>query len=146
MQLLPEEGEQRMGRTREMGGITMGRMKDTKGMTLLEVTIALFILAIGLLGLAGLHLAAMQSDTLGQQATLATSLAKNKLSELQEIEQLTNGKDTYTDTTNGITYARQWTIQSDVPQEDMSTVKVQVSWQGPMADRCITVSTVIRRT
>jgi prepilin-type N-terminal cleavage/methylation domain-containing protein len=35
---------------------------DQRGITLLEVTIALFVLTIGLLGLAGLHLVAMQSD------------------------------------------------------------------------------------
>ena len=63
--------KQRMEGTGERGGITLPRLRTMKGMTLLEVTISLFVLAVGLLGLAGLHLAAMQSDTLGRQATLA---------------------------------------------------------------------------
>ena len=124
----------------------MRRLRDLKGVTFLEMTVALFILAIALLGLAGLQLVALQGNTFGQQATLATNLAKNKLSELQDADKLTNGGDTYTDKNNGVTYARQWTVQSDVPQEDMLTVQVQVSWQGPMADRCVTVSTIMRRT
>jgi Tfp pilus assembly protein PilV len=117
----------------------MHRLMDQRGITLLEVTIALFVLTIGLLGLAGLHLVAMQSDSLGQQATLASNLAKNKLAELQEADQ-------YIDKDNGVTYTRQWVVQSDVSQEDMMTVKVQVSWEGSMVDRCVTVSTVIKRT
>ena len=132
--------------SREMGGRTMRRLQDTNGMTLLEVTISLFVLAVGLLGLAGLHLAAMQSDTLGQQATLASNLAKDKLAELQEAEQLTDGTDQYIDGDNGVTYTRQWIVQSDISQEDMIAVQVQVSWQGSMVDRCVTVSSVIKRT
>lgn len=130
----------------ERRGITMPRLRTIKGMTLLEVTISLFVLAVGLLGLAGLHLMAMQSDTLGQQSTLASNLAKDKLAELQEAEQLTDGTDQYVDGDNGVTYTRQWIVQPDVSQEDMITVQVQVSWQGSMVDRCVTVSTVIKRT
>jgi len=124
----------------------MRRLQNTKGMTLMEVTIALFVLAIGLLGLAGLHLVAMHSDPLGQQATLASNLAKGKLAELQEAEQLTDGTDLYVDKDNEVTYTRQWFVQSNDSQADMMTVKVQVSWQGSMVDRCVTVSTVIKRT
>jgi Tfp pilus assembly protein PilV len=124
----------------------MRQLRDMKGTSLLEITVAMIILAIGLLGLAGLHLVAMRDDALGQQATLATTLAKNKVTELQEAEQLADGKDTYVDQSNGITYVRKWSIHADVPQEAMTTVKVQVSWQGPIVDRCVTVSTVFRRT
>jgi Tfp pilus assembly protein PilV len=136
--------------TGEMGGISMrymrDTMRDTKGVTFLEMTIALFVLAVGLLGLAGLHLVAIQSDPLGKQATLASNLAKDKLTELQEAEQLIDGTDQYVDGSNGVTYTRQWIVQSDISQEEMITVQVQVSWQGSMVDRCVTVSTVIKRT
>jgi Tfp pilus assembly protein PilV len=135
-----------MGWRRDPGGITMRYVRDTKGVTFLEMTIALFVLAIGLLGLAGLHLVAMHSDPLGQQATLASNLAKGKLAELQEAEQLTDGTDLYIDKDNEVTYTRQWFVQSNDSQADMMTVKVQVSWQGSMVDRCVTVSTVIKRT
>ena len=115
-------------------------------MTLLEVTIAMFILAIGMLGLAGLQLVALRGDSLGQQANLATTLAKDKLMELEEVEQLSGGEDQYIDKANGVTYTRHWIVQCDIPQEDMTTVKVEVSWQGPMVERCVTVSTVIKRS
>jgi type IV pilus assembly protein PilV len=124
----------------------MSQLRDMKGTSLLEVTVAMIILAIGLLGLAGLQLVALRGDTLGQQATLATTLAKNKVAELQGADQLTDGEDQYVDQANGVTYARQWIVQSDIPQADMTTVKVQVSWQGPIVERCVTVSTVFKQT
>jgi len=124
----------------------MKRYRDIQGMTLLEVAIALFILAIGLLGLAGLQLVALRSDTLGHQATLATTLAKGKLAELQRAEQLTDGADQYMDKANGVTYDRQWSVHHDVPQPEMATVLVQVSWRGELADRAVTVSAVAPQT
>jgi hypothetical protein len=140
---------QRMKRTRKKGNITMRRLRDMRGITLLEVTIALFILALGLLGLAGLQLVTLRGDTLGQQATLATTLAKDKVAELQEADQLTNGSDTYVDQVNGVTYARQWIVQpelSELSNMAMVTVKVQVSWEGAMVDRAVTVNAVVSRT
>jgi Tfp pilus assembly protein PilV len=134
------------GEKREMGDITMRRLHDAKGMTLLDVTIALFVLAIGLLGLAGLQLVALQEDNLGQQATLATTLAKNKVTELQAADQVTEGTDQYIDKKNGVIYTREWTVQSDLSQAALKTVKVQVLWQGALADRCVTVSTIIQET
>ncbi len=124
----------------------MPQLQNTKGVTLLEVAIALFILAIGLLGLGGLQLVALRSDTLGHQATLATTLAKEKLTELQKAEQLANGADQYIDQPNGVIYDRQWTVQADVSQPEMATVLVQVSWRGVLADRAVTVTAVAFQT
>ena len=104
-----------MESTRAMEGITMRRLKDMKGVTLLEMAVALFILTIGLLGLAGLQLVTMKNDALGQQATLAITLAKDKVAELQEVNHLIDGEDTYIDKVNGVTYTRYWTVQPEQP-------------------------------
>jgi type IV pilus assembly protein PilV len=140
-----------------------------RGMTLLEVAIALFVLAIGLLGLAGLQLVVLQSDSMGYEATLATTLAKAKLAELEKTPTLTEGADHYVDKDNGVTYTREWAVQlaqpkvtpwsepltkgsptapasADVPQETMYTVSVRVSWKDTLADRCVTVCTVASQT
>ena len=121
----------------------MPQLTDAKGMTLLEVAIALLLLAVGLLGLAGLQMLALRSDTLGHQATLATTLAKAKLTELQKTEELTAGADRYVDKVEGMTYDRQWSVQTApaaAPQPEMATVRVQVSWRGALADRMVIVS------
>jgi prepilin-type N-terminal cleavage/methylation domain-containing protein len=124
----------------------MRYIKDIRGMTLLEVAIALFVLAIGLLGLAGLQLVVLQSDSLGHEATLATTLAKAKLAELEKTPALTQGADHYVDKANGKTYTREWAVQPDVPYGSMSTMIVRVSWKDTLADRCVTVRAVASQT
>jgi Tfp pilus assembly protein PilV len=124
----------------------MDYFKNIKGMSLLEVAIALFLLAVGLLGLAGMQLVFLRGDTMGQQATLATTLAKEKLAELQGADPITAGADQYLDKGNGVTYAREWFVHQDMQQEAMHTVVVRVSWKGTLVDRCVTVKSVGLRT
>lgn len=123
----------------------MSRLRDVRGFTLLEVMITMVILAIGLLGLAGLQIMAIKGNSFGQQTTLASTLAQNKLEEMRETTYVSvaNGNDTYSDQVNGVTYTRQWIVQDDIPQADMKTVRVQVSWAGPMADRSVTLFSII---
>ena len=140
----------------------MKGLRAQKGMTLLEVAIALFVLAIGLLGLAGLQLVVLQSNSLGHEATLATTLAKAKLAELQKATPpgqqatsgITQGADHYLDQAKGVTYTREWSVQNNVPHESQDIrptghwlkghlrlrVIVRVSWKDTWVDRCVTVS------
>jgi prepilin-type N-terminal cleavage/methylation domain-containing protein len=118
------------------------KLRTQRGMTLLEVAIALFVLAIGLLGLAGLQLVVLQHDSQGHEATLATTLAKEKLSQLQNATTpITNGSDQYHDKANGVTYTREWSVHNDIdiPQTN-NIVIVRVIWKDTWADRCVTVS------
>lgn len=49
-----------------------------------------------------------------------------------------DGADQYVDKAEGVTYERQWSVRADVPHPEMSTVRVQVSWRGTLADRAVT--------
>jgi type IV pilus assembly protein PilV len=126
----------------------MSRIQDTRGFTLLEVMITVVILAIGLLGLAGLQIVAIKGNSFGQQMTAASTFAQNQLETLrQSAGSLSNGYDTVTDQ-NGITYARTWTVTANAPQANMDTVNMTVSWTGPTgsgteATRSITIRTII---
>ncbi len=53
------------------------------GFTLLEVLLALSILAFGLLGLAAMQLYAMQGRSSGRHSTFAAALAQTQMDELQ---------------------------------------------------------------
>ena len=50
------------------------------------------------------------------------------------------GTDKYLDKADGMTYDRQRTVQVEVRQPEMATVRVQVSWQGALAYRAVIVS------
>jgi len=126
----------------------MRRVRDQGGFTLLEVMITLVILAIGLLGLAGLQIIAIKGNSFGQQMTVASTMAQNQLEQMRQgTVALASNNDTVTDQ-NGITYARAWTVTPNQPQANMNTVQIDVSWAGPTgsgtdATRSITIRTIM---
>jgi type IV pilus assembly protein PilV len=127
----------------------MRRLKDTEGFTLLEVMITVVIVAIGLLGLAGLQIAAIKGNSFGQQMSVASTLAQNQLEQLRQIsydslsDGSSDGSDTYIDQANGVTYNRQWTAVTDMSHPDWLTLNVTVNWTGPTDSRSITVATIV---
>lgn len=62
---------------------TAGRQK---GFTLIEVLVAISILTIGILGIAGLMGTAVKSSSFSQTMTQATNLAEDRIEALQEID------------------------------------------------------------
>lgn len=123
----------------------MLRLKDTKAFTLLEVMITLLILSVGMLGLATLQIMAIRGNSFGQQMTIASTLAQNKLEELREddFDSIGTGNDVCVDQVNRCTYSRQWVVQDDTPQANMKTVEVRVTWTGAQADRAVSMGTII---
>jgi type IV pilus assembly protein PilV len=123
----------------------MGHLENRKGFTLLEVMIALVILAVGLLGLASLQIMAIKSNSYGQQMTVASTMAQNQLEQLRRTTgTLTSGGDSVTDQ-NGIAYTRIWTVTPNSPQTGASTVVITISWTGPAGTgaRSINIRTII---
>jgi type IV pilus assembly protein PilV len=134
-------------RDQSAGAAIQTRRQDT-GFTLLEVLITLVILAIGMLGLAGMQVLSIRSNSFGQEMTVASTLAQNKLEELREedFDTIADSNDTCTNYANGVTFARTWTVADDTPANGMKTVEVVVSWPGATGPREVTVSTIISDT
>lgn len=105
--------------------------RGSRGFTLLEVMIAMIILAIALLGLAGLQITSFRGNSLASQITEATTLAQDQLEQLiaTPFANLTGGNSNVTGTT-GVTYNVQWTITPDPipPGVTSATVDVTVLW------------------
>ncbi len=71
------------------------QLKRRHGFTLVEVLVAMLILAIGLLGLAGITVVVLRSNTLSQQISQATALASSLLETLRSQSNLTACTSTY---------------------------------------------------
>ncbi len=124
----------------------MGQLKDIKGFTLLEVMIAMVILAIGLLGLASLQIMAIKGNSFGQQMTVASTIAQNQLEQLRRTPAaLANGNNTFTDQ-NGVTYTRSWIVAANQPQTGMNTVTMTISWTGPTGQGSEAIRSIVLRT
>ena len=99
------------------------------GFTLIEIVIAMFVLAVGLLGAAGVATTVINGNALGNKITTATILAQDKMEELKGTAYSSIASDS--DTQESI-YTRTWTATSDSPAAGIKTIDVAVtfSWKG----------------
>ena len=101
-------------------------LREKKGFTLIEVMIALVLLAVGMLAFAGLEIIAIRNTTFSKDYGKANIYAQQKIEEIKAMNWLsvTNG----TDTLESDRYTRTWTVTT---QGNMKTVSVTVSWLDP---------------
>ncbi len=114
--------------------MTMKNLRNKKGFTLLEILVAITLLAVALLGMAGLTAAVMQGNTLSNRLTVASTLAQDRL---EDLTKLGYGNTAVVDTTvtenyntipNFPFYKRVTTTDVDNPAAGMKTVTVAVFW------------------
>ena len=118
----------------------MKTLSNQNGFTLLELLIALTILTIGLLGLAGLHIAAIQGNVSGFKISTATAVAQERIEELKALDEtdpdLSAGAhaddcSVIQCVIQGITYNRSYTIQDNTPISGTSTMTLTITWVEP---------------
>ena len=124
-------------RIKGLRGVAMKLSMRSKGFSLIEVVIALFILAICLLALAGLMVTTTRNSSFGGHMTEASTFAQDKLEQLRVSPWagITTGTDTVTTATtgapgSGITYTRNWTV---TPNGDGNQrwVSITLNWTDP---------------
>ena len=99
----------------------------SKGFTLIEILIAIIILSISLLALAGLMATTTQNTSFGGHITEAITLAQDRLEELRVTQwaNIVTGTDTRTMGISGIVYTRTWNV---VPSGNLRTITITISW------------------
>lgn len=140
--------------------------KKNTGFTILEVMIALVFLAVGLLGIAGLHHASISGNKSANSITMAVNLAEDKLEELKRLDfsdmalSDTDGDkgDVGTDIlANSSLFTnpdhandspvsaliRVWNVADSTPASGLKTVTVIVGWEEKRW-HYITLTTLIR--
>ena len=109
------------------------RKRETQsGFTMVEVMVALGILAFGILAVASMQTSSLSGTRTAHCVTEATTVAMDKVEDLMMLAytdaDLTNGAHgPEYDGTN--TYRIDWTVNDDVPVESTKTISVVVQWQ-----------------
>ncbi|MEA1970236.1 MAG: prepilin-type N-terminal cleavage/methylation domain-containing protein [Thermodesulfobacteriota bacterium] len=120
----------------------MHKFSNDKGFTLIEVMIAIFILVVGLLGVAGVAVTVINGNAFSKEITTATTLAQDKMEELKNTRysNITSGSDT-----QDSFYTRTWTSTPDSPAADMKTIDVTVQFPWKGATHNVTLNTIVAK-
>lgn len=114
------------------------KIKNEKGFSLVELLVAITVLAIGLLGIAGLQGSTIRRNVAAMRNTEATALVEAGIERIRSrpYTSIVNSSDV-----NGI-FTRTVTVQDDEPIAGTKTITVKVSWSDP-ADHAFSFKTVM---
>ena len=120
----------------------MHKIANSSGFTLIEVMIAVLVLVVGLLGVAGVATTVINGNTFGKEITTATTLAQDKMEELKGMRysNIASGSDT-----QGSMYTRIWTSTSDSPAAGMKTIEVMVQFPWKGTTHNVTLKTIVAK-
>ena len=122
----------------------MIRINKSQGFSLLEVLVALIILSVSLLALAGLMVTTTKNNSFGNHMTEAATLAQDKLEQLRAVRWEAIPEGASTDPapqigSTGISYVRNWTV---VANGVLKTITITVSWQDK-SNHSITLTSIL---
>ena len=135
-----------------------GAERGRSGFSMLEIMVALAVLALGVLGMTAGQLAAMKLSGDSQHRTTAMSLAQQGVEAVQtmsaadvkdipDIVGYPNDPANPIDPTPGnqdtIRFFRTWDVQEDTPEAGVITVTITVSWTDDRgANRAVRLRTL----
>ncbi len=108
----------------------MRKLHKNSGFTLIEVMIAIAIIAIGIFGVMSLVITVMKGNTLSKRVTTATTIAQEKLEDFKIMDYDNAVDDSGTDTAYNIDYYWEADVQDDTPATDTKTITVDVYWSS----------------
>ena len=122
------------------------KKERNNGFTLVEVLIAILILAVGLLGMASLTVAIIKGNKLSIDLTAATTLAQDKMEDLRR-----QGYSDVTTESKGpcaspySQYERKVEVSTDDPAAGMKTITVTAYWQSAIREHSVELKTILAK-
>lgn len=120
----------------------MNKILKSNGFTLIEILVALVILSIAFLALAGLMVQTTKNNSYGGRMTEAATFAQDKLEELRagSWTTITPGSDRMMGA-NGMDYGRTWNVVTT--NGNLKTITITIDWNDstPHSIRLLSVVT-----
>ncbi len=123
----------------------MRKRKEGSGFTLIEVLVAMGILAVVLLGAANMQTSSIRYNTMGRDLTDAIAYAEARMEEITATPYAQVVAAQFPAENNG-TFTRRVTVNPDLadPINGIKTVTVTVNWNGVFARNFVITSTLSR--
>src|SRR5215831_1220609 len=108
-------------------------MQDEKGLTLLEVLVAMVVLSLGLLALAKMQITAIQVNAASGRLTQGTAIAQDKVEQLMALpytDPQLDDKNLHTETRPAQGYTITWQVVQDDFAVGVKTINLTVTWSN----------------
>jgi len=108
-------------------------MQDEKGLTLLEVLVAMVVLSLGLLALTKMQITAIQVNAASGRLTQGTAFAQDKLEQLMALpytDPQLDDQTPHTETRPAQGYTITWTVAQDALAVGVKTINLTVTWRN----------------
>ena len=125
-----------------------------RGVSLIEVIVALAVLGFGMLGMAAAQISSYRFSDTSRERTLAHGLAQQQLEIFQSMSTASidaailagtldplNRIDPDPNDTAAMAFNRSWTITPDTPEDGVYTVQVTVNWTGNAGAQTVQLET-----
>lgn len=119
----------------------MRKQLTKDGFTLIEIIIAIFIIAVALTSVMAVTTMIINSNALSKEITMATTIAQSRMEQLKKTPyaSLAGGSETQS------IYTTRWTVTSNSPMANMSTAQVVTTWKHGATTHNSTLRTIIAK-
>jgi len=117
-------------------------ISSERGLSIIETLIAVALIAIAILGSAAGTSMVIKSNKTNYVMTVAINLAQDKLEELKANPTALASGGPVTDSIDGVTFSRSWTVTNNTPMTGMKKIDVTVTWTN-FISQSLTLSSAI---
>jgi type IV pilus assembly protein PilV len=116
-----------------------------EGFTLIEITIALVVMSIGLTALAAVQISAIRGNAFSKRMTTAVSIADGKMEQIKNGSYASIIPESATQVTqSNMNFTRQVTVTNNIaPLTNTKTVNVTVSWSEGSKSHSVPITTIV---
>jgi prepilin-type N-terminal cleavage/methylation domain-containing protein len=136
-------------------------LKSSQGFSLAEVLVALSVLSIGLIGVAGMQIMSVSGNSFGREMQMAILAGQDLVESIQSLDSMDDDlSEGYHDEDNdeddlahvvapdpsspGFQFTREWNVDNNNPFPGAQVITVTISWNNSSGEHSIEMITARR--